>query len=39
MTEFEWDAAKARENLRKHGVNFEFATQAEKGIYYRENDA
>lgn len=26
--EFEWDADKARENRRKHGVSFEFATQA-----------
>jgi uncharacterized DUF497 family protein len=28
MTEFEWDAAKARANLAKHGVSFEFATEA-----------
>lgn len=25
---FEWDAAKARSNLRKHGVSFELATRA-----------
>lgn len=26
--EFEWDADKAQENLRKHGVSFEQATKA-----------
>lgn len=26
--EFEWDANKATENRRKHGVSFEFATRA-----------
>ena len=26
--EFEWDAGKARESLRKHGVSFEQATKA-----------
>jgi len=28
MIEFEWDPDKAKENLRKHRVSFEFATQA-----------
>jgi len=28
MLEFEWDDEKARQNLRKHGVSFEQATQA-----------
>jgi len=28
MIEFEWNEHKARENLRKHGVSFEQATQA-----------
>jgi len=28
MIEFEWDEEKARQNLRKHGVSFEQATQA-----------
>jgi uncharacterized DUF497 family protein len=28
MLAFEWDNNKARENLRKHGVSFEQATQA-----------
>lgn len=28
MAEFAWDDAKAAENLRKHGVSFELATQA-----------
>jgi hypothetical protein len=28
MVEFEWDDDKARQNLRKHGVSFEQATQA-----------
>jgi hypothetical protein len=28
MIEFEWDDAKARANLRKHGVTFERARQA-----------
>ena len=28
MIEFEWNEDKARENLRKHGVSFEQATQA-----------
>jgi uncharacterized protein len=28
MIEFEWDDAKAADNLRKHGVSFEFAAKA-----------
>jgi uncharacterized protein len=28
MNEFEWDTRKAADNLRKHGVSFELATQA-----------
>ncbi|MFM1961065.1 MAG: hypothetical protein RL588_2582 [Pseudomonadota bacterium] len=28
MMEFEWDGAKADDNLRKHGVSFEFAATA-----------
>ena len=28
MIEFEWDDVKAAENLRKHGVSFEFAAAA-----------
>ena len=28
MIEFEWDEAKADDNLRKHGVSFEFAATA-----------
>lgn len=28
MIEFEWDARKAQQNLRKHGISFEQATQA-----------
>ena len=28
MIEFEWDDAKAAENLRKHGVSFELAAKA-----------
>lgn len=28
MIEFEWDKKKAQENLRKHSVSFEQATQA-----------
>ncbi len=27
MFEFEWDPAKAADNLRKHGVPFEYATR------------
>jgi len=32
MIEFEWDAAKARSNLRKHGVSFEEA----RSVFYDE---
>ncbi len=28
LTQFEWDAAKAATNLRKHGVSFEVAVRA-----------
>ena len=28
MIEFEWDNVKARDNLLKHGVSFEFAAKA-----------
>ena len=28
MIEFEWDNAKARDNVRKHGVSFAFAAKA-----------
>lgn len=28
MTKFEWDISKAKTNLRKHGISFEFATAA-----------
>jgi uncharacterized DUF497 family protein len=28
MIEFEWDNVKARDNLLKHGVSFEFAAEA-----------
>ena len=28
MNEFEWDNVKARDNLLKHGVSFEFAAKA-----------
>lgn len=34
MIEFEWDSAKATENLHKHGVSFEKAATA-LGIPYR----
>ena len=32
MIEFEWDPAKARSNLRKHGVSFEEA----RSVFYDE---
>lgn len=32
MIEFEWDPAKARTNLRKHGISFEEA----KSVFYDE---
>ncbi|MGH6951378.1 MAG: BrnT family toxin [Vitreimonas sp.] len=32
MVEFEWDERKARDNLRKHGVSFEQATQAFRDV-------
>jgi uncharacterized DUF497 family protein len=32
MIEFEWDAVKARSNLRKHGVSFEEA----RSVFYDE---
>jgi uncharacterized DUF497 family protein len=32
MVEFEWDAAKARANLRKHGVSFDEA----RTVFYDE---
>lgn len=32
MIEFEWDAAKAASNIRKHGVSFEEA----KSVFYDE---
>ena len=32
MTEFEWNAAKARANLKKHGVSFEEA----QSVFYDE---
>jgi uncharacterized DUF497 family protein len=33
MAEFEWDAAKAAANRRKHGVGFEFATSAFRDMF------
>ena len=32
MSEFEWDAAKGRVNLRKHGVSFEAACRVFKDL-------
>lgn len=32
MLEFEWDLAKARQNLQKHGISFEEA----KSVFYDE---
>jgi hypothetical protein len=37
--EFEWDANKAADNVVKHGVTFEEATEAFFDPYYREGDA
>ena len=28
VSDFEWDAAKAAKNIRKHGISFEIATRA-----------
>ncbi len=33
LTQFEWDAAKAATNLRKHGVSFEVAMRAFAGPF------
>lgn len=33
MLEFEWDNDKAADNLRKHGVSFEFAAKAFSDLF------
>ena len=35
---FEWDAAKALENVAKHGVSFELAVRAFEGPMYEMED-
>ena len=36
--DFEWDAAKAEENLRKHGVDFPAATHVFHDLYRLEEE-
>jgi uncharacterized protein len=34
MADFEWDDAKYRQNLDKHGIDFDEATEVFYGIYF-----